>query len=559
MPFLLLLLLTLILLPDNWLQPLWLAWRDSKAAPEPGDLLLSAALTWFGVALVLAFARVGAARVVHGLERDPHQRERLLHGYGRMRTYHIFLLLGTYALTIYALGWGWTVQSLCQYQQRMVPGAEVLILAPFLAGLLLSWFIFYDAERALHDSGEAEASEASEPYWSRGAYVGFHLRQNLALVSAPLLLLVLIKGLHRLFPETAVGVGGYVVTLGGVLLSLAVIVTMPWLLRLALGLKPMAPGPLRSRLEATARRLGFRCNNILVWNTRGGVANAMVAGVVPWLRYVILTDRLVTELTPDEIEAVFGHEMGHAKHHHMVLYLGFLLVSVVLLGVVWTWIAAVVFKIHSDQDTTLAAVPLVTMLGAYIFVVFGFLSRRCERQADVFGCRAVSCDRPDCAGHDDATVLAAAPRPHGLRRVIDVFIRPVQPLRGTYLCPTGIRTFIEALEKVARVNGISRDRPGWLSSWQHSTIARRVQFLQDVLADRTLERHFQRRVALVKAGLFLALVTALAGLSYAAERYGPPDEGDTPAGETRPPDHHYQPGDPEGVTPRTGERTAPSE
>ncbi len=553
MPFLLLLLLTLILLPESWSQPLW-------HVAGPRDFILSAALTWLGVALVLGFARVIASRVTRGLAVHPGHRERLLRDYGRLRTYHVFVLLGTYAASVYAAGWGWTVQSLCRYDGEMVPGAELFVLAPFLVALVLSWVIFYDAERALHDSGEPESPESAEPYWSRAAYVGFHVRQNLALICAPLLLLLLMKGLHRAFPKSATGSAGWAITAGGALLSLTVIVTMPWLLRLALGLKPLPAGPLRGRLEGTARRLGFRCNNILVWNTRGGVANAMVAGVVPWLRYVILTDRLMTELTPDEVEAVFGHEMGHAKHHHMMLYLGFLAVSVVLVGVIWSWIATVVFKLPSDQvDTTLASVPLVMMLGAYIFVVFGFLSRRCERQADVFGCRAVSCDRPDCCGHDESSALAALPpREHGWRRVLDVFVRPVRPLRGTYLCPTGIRTFIEALEKVARINGISRDRPGWLSSWQHSTIARRVEFLQDVLADRALERHFQRRVAFTKAALFAALVAALVALSYLSDRYGPPDEGSASAREAQQ-DRPYEPGGPDGATPRTEGHTAPSE
>ena len=31
-------------------------------------------------------------------------------------------------------------------------------------------------------------------------------------------------------------------------------------------------------------------------------------------------------------------------------------------------------------------------------------------------------------------------------------------------------TFISALEKVAIINGIPRDKPGWLWSWQHGTI-----------------------------------------------------------------------------------------
>ena len=41
------------------------------------------------------------------------------------------------------------------------------------------------------------------------------------------------------------------------------------------------------------------------------------------------------------------------------------------------------------------------VVGVYFWLVFGLLSRRFERQADVFGCRAVSCGRPDCPPHAD--------------------------------------------------------------------------------------------------------------------------------------------------------------
>jgi STE24 endopeptidase len=141
----------------------------------------------------------------------------------------------------------------------------------------------------------------------------------------------------------------------------------------------------------------------------------------------------------------------------------------------------------------LAALPVVAVLLAYIFVVFGFLSRRCERQADLYGCRAVSCLRPDCDGHGPDAALGE----HG---------------RG--LCPTGIHTFVRALEKVAVLNGISRDRPGFLQSWQHSTIARRVDFLHRVLYDPAEERLFQRRVTLVKWALIVVLGGTLAVLVH---------------------------------------------
>jgi STE24 endopeptidase len=167
----------------------------------------------------------------------------------------------------------------------------------------------------------------------------------------------------------------------------------------------------------------------------------------------------------------------------MPYYAGFLIASIMVL-----WMAMSLLLPDAEYVRKLAAFPLVAVLAAYIFLVFGFLSRRCERQADIYGCRAVSCGRLDCAGHD-AVALAAA--------------------GGLGLCPTGIRTFINALEKVARLNGISRDRPGFLQSWLHSTIARRVEFLQHMQHDATLEPRFQRKVALVKWGLLLGLGAAM--------------------------------------------------
>ena len=60
----------------------------------------------------------------------------------------------------------------------------------------------------------------------------------------------------------------------------------------------------------------------------------MVVGVLPFIRSVMLTDRLMEELLPDEVEAVFGHEIGHIKHHHMLYYLTFLMTSMTVLGMV---------------------------------------------------------------------------------------------------------------------------------------------------------------------------------------------------------------------------------
>ena len=59
------------------------------------------------------------------------------------------------------------------------------------------------------------------------------------------------------------------------------------------------------------------------------------------------------------------------------------------------------------------------------------------------------------------------------------------------------------------MNGISRRKPGWLNAWLHGTIARRVEFLEGVLADGRTERRFQRRLGLLKWGLLTGLAAGL--------------------------------------------------
>jgi Zn-dependent protease with chaperone function len=439
---------------------------------------------------------VGAAAVLARRTRrrayqDCWLRPALVRQHLSGRFYHLigqFLVFGT---ALYVLGWGWVAQAICRVgppeERWLLPGAEVLILAPFLTGMLLSWACFYDAEKALHDTSPAAILDG-RTFWGRWSYVGFHIRHNLVLVLVPIGLLILQEGLQRIFTNFQKDQRFTWVTMG--FFALAVI-GMPWVVRLVLGLKPLGPGRLRQRLTVAARRLRFRCSDILVWHTRGGVVNAMVVGIVPWPRYVVLTDRLLTELRPEEVEAVFGHEVGHVRHRHMLYYLGFMIASLTVLWSVWK-LADMEQLLDLTLREDLALLPLFGLLGTYIFLVFGFLSRRCERQADIYGCRAVSCDSRVCCGHEPTVALA----PEG---------------RG--LCPTGIRTFISALERVADLNGISRDRPGWLQSWQHSTIARRVEFLERMLRDPTVEPRFQRVVGMVKWGFLLVLAAALLALS----------------------------------------------
>lgn len=512
MSFLLMVFLVLVSLYESY-------WPSPWHGPPEQSVLLTA----LAVALVGLHAFWVSRRVCWPLNRDPFQRDDLLANYDRGRFVHQLLQFGLFGLALGVLGWGWAVRELWASNGKPLPGLELLILAPFLVGQILTWAFFYDADRAAHKAahrlleldpfGQAwleSGTAVPTPFGGRWAYVTFQLRQKFALVFIPVLLLVGHQAVGRMFPAAWTHAPLLTNTLSIAALT-GVFVGMPLLIRFALGLRPLPAGPLRDRLTASARRLGFTCSDVLLWNTRSGMANAMVVGLVPWLRYVVFTDRLIEEFSEDEIEAVFGHEIGHIRHQHMLCYLVFLLLSMVGLGLVtnhyllpllaeaaqslaeWLpWLPpSLGARLAPDGD--LSVVPLLPVLLAYIFVVFGYLSRRCERQADVFGCRAVSCQNLACEGH------GAEPR--------------LSP-RGRGLCQTGIGTFIRALEKVALVNGISRDRPGFLQSWQHSTIAKRVAFLHRVLADPRVEAAFQRRLRQVKTALFVGLGLLVAGLVY---------------------------------------------
>jgi STE24 endopeptidase len=223
---------------------------------------------------------------------------------------------------------------------------------------------------------------------------------------------------------------------------------------------------------------------------------------LPFPRYVLFTDRLLDELTPDEVEAVFGHEVGHVRHRHMTLYVVFLGLSLAvftgLAHAINRWLEATgrvpgFFTWLGEWETFIS----LLVMAVYVVFAFGFLSRRCEREADLFGCRAVSCGQPDCATHSTNQQQTVSTR--------------TQP------CSTGINTFVSALERVAVMNGMSRSKPGWLASWQHGTIARRVDFLERVRDFPAVGVIYRRKMILFKLAIVAILATTVGVLIWCGD------------------------------------------
>jgi STE24 endopeptidase len=280
-------------------------------------------------------------------------------------------------------------------------------------------------------------------------------------------------------------------------MGLLVLILSPLFVRLAWPTHPLPPGPLRDRLERLAKRYGFRCTDILVWDTGHVLVNAGVTGALPWFRYVLLTDALIENLNPLEVAAVFGHEIGHIAHRHLLdlglffigsLFLIALLVGAIdqSLGAAWPQLAAA----RSTSTLTTVVEEAAALLGAglYFLVVFGLISRRFERQADVFGCRAVSCGDPDCPPHLDVNLTSDS--------------APV----SSSVCPAGIRICANAMDEVAALNGL--DRRTW--SWRHGSIARRISFLESLEGKPEAVRQLQRGVVRLRLVMVVVLLAAAA-------------------------------------------------
>lgn len=137
-------------------------------------------------------------------------------------------------------------------------------------------------------------------------------------------------------------------------------------------LQAYRPEPeLAGRLEGMCERFRLRVRGVRVYKGRAHrSANALFVGILPWFRFVVVSDYLLDTFPDDEIEAVMAHEIAHGKQRHLVVGLAF---------------TALLFAFH--------LVPLgglLFLLG--IYVARPALSRRLECRADDFAAAHVGVD-----------------------------------------------------------------------------------------------------------------------------------------------------------------------
>lgn len=167
-------------------------------------------------------------------------------------------------------------------------------------------------------------------------------------------------------------------------------------------LTPLPEGELRTRLLALADRTGFKASTIEVMDgsKRSGHSNAFFTGFGRFRR-IVLFDTLIAQLTPEELEAVLAHEVGHYRRGHIPKTLA--LSAAIQLGA----FAVIAWLARSDWFNPAFHFPAQELAPSFLLfgllsgaVMFWFsplgniLSRKHEYEADAFARDAVGGTAP---------------------------------------------------------------------------------------------------------------------------------------------------------------------
>lgn len=357
---------------------------------------------------------------------------------------------------------------------------ELVALAPALGLMAGCWAAYYPVDRRLREAAmmrRIDTGEPMHPIWSRGQYLLSQVRHQWALMGVPLAALWALGEALSMHLPVEHRDWAMPLHLGG---AMMIFVFTPPVMRHIWSTDPLPAGDLRDRLIDMCKLHRVRVRELLQWNTHGGVINAAVMGVVGPLRFILMTDALLERMPTSQVEAVMAHEIAHVRKHHMFWMLAAAIgasgVLEVAARIAWGWVT-------SDMREALAQWSLAELIPWLIgglligvwLLIFGWVSRRFERQADTFAVEHLSIAR----GSGALTVDAPS-----------------------------ARTMVDALQQVAVLNHISTNR----RSWRHGSIAWRQQYLLSLVGLPLDQLPIHRQVMWIK--LAAAMAVAATAMTY---------------------------------------------
>lgn len=261
----------------------------------------------------------------------------------------------------------------------------------------------------------------------------------------------------------------------GVIIIILLLIFLPYFIQKIWLCKSLPNSELKNRLTKLCQKAQFKHAGMKTWSIMHDQLTAGIIGVVPRFRYVMFTDRLLKELSPESIEAILAHEIGHNAHKHLLIY------PVILAGMM-VWVSLFFYFLGKplsnflEQENALHPSiwwdlfnPLIIfslyagIIIIYFRFIFGYFSRLFERQAD-----------------------------------LHIFELDIPP-----------QHMIQALEAVAYTSG-GYDTP----NWHHYSIKQRIEFLQACMTNPLLIQRCHRKVKIVLVVYFTLFILLSSFLIY---------------------------------------------
>ncbi len=160
--------------------------------------------------------------------------------------------------------------------------------------------------------------------------------------------------------------------------------------------KPLEDETLKARVTALMQRCGFAAKGLFVMDgsKRSAHANAYFTGFGVAKR-VVFYDTLLSQLSPNEVDAVLAHELGHFKHKHIIKRIAIMfamsLAGFALLG----WLSSQVWFYTglgvrpnlaggNDALALLLFLAVVPLFSFFITPLSARFSRKHEFEADAY-------------------------------------------------------------------------------------------------------------------------------------------------------------------------------
>jgi Zn-dependent protease with chaperone function len=418
-----------------------------RPSDRPGLTALEAWLITAVLAAGFAFAsRFLFRRLAATFDRI--DSDRADHRHSNLMTRQSIMAIGLFAVMVHLLGLPSTMADWFVFQ-KLPTLLALLFLFLFLGLLTIIWYQAYPSYRKLYGSD-----------LTRIGYVVANWRMSVPIL-IPWVLISLVADIIFALPFAAPK--AFLSTTEGevtyfLVFLVFVAVFAPLVIQRLWGCYPLEGGFHRERIAALCRRAGIGYRNIVYWPIFGGrMLTAGVMGIVRRFRYILVTESLLHALTPDEVDAVIAHEIGHVKKHHLLYYIFFMACFMLVVFAVYDILlylilfAEPLFKtvinLGVDQETLLwflhSAIFLAVFL-IYFRFIFGYFMRTFERQADVY----------------------------------------VYSLFDTAL------PMISTFQKIALSSGQSPDKP----NWHHYSIRERIDYLLKCEGDRRWVGRHHRKV-----------------------------------------------------------------